>query len=183
MEIVCSRKGCSQPSSQRTPRGSPGGRRPLAITGGGSVDKEVRSTYRGSVPAGLDSAAVIQNTDPVWEYILCIPCIRKPSFPNSARPNRYSDECTLAASSCRFKYPMLEDGTSYAIEKASRFYPHVASRSRRFLGARPASPQASRKGINSFAVSLGLSSARKWPAGSALPRTLEAYSCHTFGTS
>ncbi len=160
-----------------------GGRRPLAITGGGSVDKEVRSTYRGSVRAGLDSAAVIQNTDPVCRYILCIPCIRKPSFPNSARPNRHNDECILAASSCRFKYPMLEDGTSYAREKASRFYPHVASRSRRFPGARPASPQASRKGINSFAVSLGLSSARKWPAGSALPRTLEAYSCHTFGTS
>lgn len=31
-----------------------------------------------------DSAAVTQNTDPVWENILCILCIRKPSFPNSS---------------------------------------------------------------------------------------------------
>jgi hypothetical protein len=49
--------------------------------------------------------------------------------------------------------------------------------------AQSTSPQASRKGINSFAVSWGLSSARKWPAGRACPRTLEAYSRQTFGTS
>ena len=32
-----------------------------------------------------DSAAVIQNTHPAWENILCILCIRKPSFPNTTR--------------------------------------------------------------------------------------------------
>jgi hypothetical protein len=60
-----------------------------------------------------DSAAVIQNTDPVWENILCI---GEPSFPNTTRADWNNGGCILATSQHRFKYRMLEDETSYAEE-------------------------------------------------------------------
>ena len=53
-----------------------------------------------------DSAAVIQNTDPVWENILCMPCIREPSFPNTTRAKWNNGGCVLAASLFHCKYCM-----------------------------------------------------------------------------
>ena len=64
-----------------------------------------------------DSAAVIQNTDPVCDSILCILCIRKPSFPNTTRTKQNNDGGILAVSLPRFKYRMLEDETSHTGEK------------------------------------------------------------------
>lgn len=63
------------------------------------------------------------------------------------------------------------------------FAKRLAGLGRGCSGACPEAPQGSRNEINSFAVSSGRSSTRKCPAGSARPRTSEAYSRQTAGTS